>query len=84
MATPVEPAQKRRPPVKGRFRFTFPRFSKISTKVIASFVMILLLQAFLSIVTLNYVTRQAMGISVEDQRVKTRMLIEQYFSDARR
>jgi len=71
-------------PVNARFHFVLPRFRKISTKVIASFVTILLLQALLSIITLNYFTRQAMETSFDDQREKTRRLIEQYFSDARR
>ncbi len=71
-------------PLKTRFHFAVPRFRKISTKVIASFVTILLLQALLSIVTLNYFTRQAMETSLDDQREKTRRLIEQYFSDARK
>ena len=62
---------------------TLPSFKKISTKVGLSYVLIVLLQGGLSILTLNYVTNQAMGASLEDQRLKTRRLIENYFIDAK-
>lgn len=62
---------------------TLPSFKKISTKVGLSYVLIVLLQGGLSILTLNYVTNQAMGASLEDQRLKTRRLIENYFTDAK-
>ena len=63
---------------------TFPSFKKISTKVALSYVLIALLQGGLSILTLNYVTSQTMEASLEDQRLKTRRLIENYLTDARK
>ncbi len=61
-----------------------PSFKKISTKVALSYVLIALLQSGLSILTLNYVTSQTMEASLEDQRLKTRRLIENYFTDAKK
>jgi signal transduction histidine kinase len=61
-----------------------PRFTKISTKVALSFVLIAILQGGLSILTLTLVTTQAMEASLDDQRLKTRRLIENYFIDARK
>ena len=58
--------------------------NKISTKVALSYVLIALLQGGLSILTLNYVTSQAMEASLDDQRLKTRRLIENYFTDAKK
>jgi signal transduction histidine kinase len=63
---------------------TLPRFNKISTKVALSFLLIALLQGGLSILTLNYVTTQAMEASLDDQRLKTGRLIENYFTDAKK
>ncbi len=63
---------------------TLPSFKKISTKVALSYVLIALLQGGLSILTLNYVTSQTMEASLEDQRLKTRRLIENYFTDAKK
>ena len=62
---------------------TLPSFKKISTKVALSYVLIALLQGGLSILTLNYVTTQAMEASLDDQRLKTGRLIENYFTDAK-
>jgi signal transduction histidine kinase len=60
-----------------------PNVNKISTKVALSFVLIAILQGGLSILTLNSVTTQAMEASLDDQRLKTRRLIESYFVDAK-
>jgi len=59
-----------------------PSFKKISTKVALSYVLIAFLQGGLSIFTLNFVTTQAMEASLDDQRLKTGRLIENYFIDA--
>jgi signal transduction histidine kinase len=63
---------------------TLSGLNKISTKVALSYVLIALLQGGLSILTLNYVTSQAMEASLDDQRLKTRRLIENYFTDAKK
>jgi signal transduction histidine kinase len=63
---------------------TLPSFKKISTKVALSYVLIALLQGGLSIITLNYVTNQAMEASLDDQRLKTGRLIENYITDAKK
>ncbi|MGA2546351.1 MAG: ATP-binding protein [Rectinemataceae bacterium] len=63
---------------------TLPSFKKISTKVALSYVLIALLQGGLSILTLNYVTNQAMEASLDDQRLKTGRLIENYITDAKK
>jgi Signal transduction histidine kinase len=55
---------------------------RISTKVALSYVIIALLQGGLSILTLYSVTMQAMEVSLEDQRVRTRKIIEGYISDS--
>ena len=65
-------------------KITLPSFGKISTKVALSYVLIALLQGGLSILTLNYVTTQAMNTSLDDQRLKTGRLIENYFTDAKK
>jgi signal transduction histidine kinase len=62
---------------------TLPSFKKISTKVALSYVLIALLQGGLSILTLNFVTNQAMETTLDDQRIKTGRLIEKYFTDAK-
>ncbi len=62
---------------------TLPSFKKISTRVALSYVLIVLLQGGLSILTLNNYTNQAIGASLDDQRLKTRRLIENYFTDAK-
>ena len=62
----------------------FAKTRKISTKVMLSFALIVLFQGALSILTLSYVTNRAMQSSLEDQRRKTRLLIEKYFTDARK
>jgi signal transduction histidine kinase len=59
-----------------------PDISKISTKVALSFVFIAILQGGLSILTLSFVTTQAIEVSLDDQRRKTGRLIESYVSDA--
>jgi signal transduction histidine kinase len=64
-------------------RMIRPNVNKISTKVALSFVLIAILQGGLSILTLNFVTTQAMEASLDDQRLKTRRLIESYLSDAK-
>jgi signal transduction histidine kinase len=64
-------------------RMLRPNVSKISTKVALSYVFIAILQGGLSILTLNYVTTQAMEASLDDQRRKTGRLIESYISDAK-
>jgi len=63
---------------------TLPSFKKISTKVALSYVLIALLQGGLSIITLNYVTNQAMEASLDDQRLKAGRLIENYSPTRRR
>jgi signal transduction histidine kinase len=63
---------------------TLPSFKKISTKVALSYVLIALLQGGLSILTLNYVTGRAMEASLNDQRLKTGRLIENYFIDTKK
>jgi signal transduction histidine kinase len=55
---------------------------KLSTKVALSYVCIAILQGGLSILTLSFVTTQAMEASLDDQRYKTGRLIENYFTDA--
>jgi signal transduction histidine kinase len=60
-----------------------PSVKKISTKVALSYVLIAILQGGLSILTLNFVTTQAMEASLDDQRLKTGRLIESYFVDAK-
>ncbi len=63
---------------------TLPSFKKISTKVALSYILIALLQGGLSILTLNFVTTQAMDSSLDDQRLKTGRLIENYITDAKK
>jgi signal transduction histidine kinase len=63
---------------------TLPSFKKISTKVALSYVLIALLQGGLSILTLDYVTTQTMEASLDDQRLKTGRLIENYITDAKK
>jgi signal transduction histidine kinase len=51
--------------------------------VFLSFAVVVLFQGVLSILTLAQVTQKAVQTSLDDQRDKTRRLIEQYFSVAR-
>ena len=50
-------------------RMPLPSVKKISTKVALSYVLIAILQGGLSILTLNFVTTQAMEASLDDQRL---------------
>jgi signal transduction histidine kinase len=63
---------------------TFPSFKKISTKVALSYLLIVFLQSGLSILTFNFVTAQAMEASLDDQRLKTGRLIENYITDVKK
>jgi signal transduction histidine kinase len=72
-------------PAPRRFHLPgFPKIRKVSTRVRISFAAIVLFQGLLSMLTLSYVTTQAMEASLADQRQKTRLLIERYFADAKK
>lgn len=68
----------------GPTRFSLPVFRTISSKVIASFALVVLVQGLMSIVAMRYMTERAMASTLEDQSRRTVALIEKYFDDAYR
>jgi signal transduction histidine kinase len=58
-----------------------PRVRRISTRVLISFILVVIFQGALSIVTLYLMMTQATESSIEDQRLRTRSFIERYFAD---
>ncbi len=62
-------------------RFRLPFFRTISSKVIASFAVVVLVQGLMSIVAIRYLTERATASTLEDQSRRTVALIEKYFDD---
>lgn len=62
----------------------FSPLRSISSKVIISFALIVLLQGFMSILFMRWISERATATTLEDQSRRTVVLIERFFDDAYR